>query len=108
MGGLGNQMFQYASGRCLSHLHKTELKLDLSYLNADPKNQYTKRDYKLDVLNISSSIASEEDIAPFLPMDKGKIKNTLMRKLPILFRKLIANESGTAFHKEFFSYPKQT
>jgi hypothetical protein len=29
-----------------------------------------------------------------------------MRKLPILYSRLIANESGHAFMKEFYSYPK--
>src|ERR1044071_4450747 len=106
MGGLGNQMFQYAAGRCLSHLHKTELKLDLSYLHADPQNKYTKRDYALDVFNIKASIATESDIMPFLPLERGKITRTLMRKLPILYFKVIANESGHAFHKEFYSFPK--
>ena len=106
MGGLGNQMFQYAAGRCQAHLHNTELKLDLSYLKADTNNKYTKRDYKLDVFNITSQIAVENDLKPFLPLERGKITRTLMRKLPILFSKLIANESGHAFMKEFYSYPK--
>jgi hypothetical protein len=106
MGGLGNQMFQYAAGRCLSHLHKAELKLDLSYLNKDPQNKYTKREYKLDVFTIKSDIATEQDLKSFLPLDKGKIINTLMRKLPILFSKVVANESGHKFMKEFYSFPK--
>lgn len=106
MGGLGNQMFQYSAGRCLSHLHKTELKLDLSYLNADPQNKYTKRDYKLDAFGINAEFANENDIKSFLPLDRGKITNTLMRKLPILFDKVVANESGHKFMKEFYSFPK--
>jgi hypothetical protein len=106
MGGLGNQMFQYAAGRCLAHLHKTELKLDLSYLNKDPQNKYTKREYKLDVFNLKAEFANENDIKPFLPLDRGKISNTLMRKLPILYSKVVANESGHKFMKEFYSFPK--
>ena len=106
MGGLGNQMFQYAAGRCLAHLHNTELKLDLTYLNADSLNKYTKREYKLDVFNISAQIAGENDLKKFQPLERGKITRTLMRKLPILFSKLIANESGHNFQKEFYSYPK--
>jgi len=105
MGGLGNQMFQYAAGRCLAHLHKTELKLDLSFLNKDPQNKYTKRDYKLDVFNCKTEFAGETDISSFLPLDKGKITNTLMRKLPILYSKIVANESGHKFFKEFYSFP---
>jgi hypothetical protein len=106
MGGLGNQMFQYAAGRCLSHLHKTELKLDLSYLNADPANKYTKRNYALDVFNINADVATEADLKRFHPLERGKITRTLMRKLPILYSKVIANESGHNFMKEFYSFPK--
>jgi hypothetical protein len=106
MGGLGNQMFQYAAGRCLAHLHRTELKLDLSYLNKDPQNKYTRRDYKLDVFHIKAESANENDIKPFLPLDRGKIFNTLMRKLPILYSRVVANESGHKFMKEFYSFPK--
>lgn len=106
MGGLGNQMFQYAAGRCLAHLHNTELKLDLSYLNKEPQNKYTKREYKLDVFNINAQAAGENDLKSFLPLERGKVTRTLMRKLPILYSKLIANESGDAFMKEFYSYPK--
>lgn len=106
MGGLGNQMFQYAAGRCLAHLHKTDLKLDLSFLNKDPQNKYTKREYKLDVFNVEAGFAIESDIKPFLPLDRGKVSNTLMRKLPILYSKVVANESGHKFIKEFYSFPK--
>jgi len=108
MGGLGNQMFQYAAGCCLAHLHKTELKLDLSYLEADPANKYTKRHYALDVFNIHASMATEKDIKPFLPLYRNKYHSTLQRKLPILFSKIVANESGHAFMKEFYSFPKNT
>jgi hypothetical protein len=106
MGGLGNQMFQYAAGRCLSHLHKTELKLDLAFLNADSKNKYTQRNYGLNVFNIDAGLANELDLKPFLPLEKGKITRALQRKLPILYFKVVANESGHSFHKEFYSYPK--
>ena len=32
MGGIGNQMFQYAAAKRLALYHNTELKLDVSYL----------------------------------------------------------------------------
>ncbi len=106
MGGLGNQMFQYAAGRCLSYLHKTDLKLDMGFLNADSQNKYTQRHYALDVFNINAGLANELDLKPFLPLEKNKITRALQRKLPILYFTIVANESGHAFHKEFYSYPK--
>ncbi len=51
MGGLGNQMFQYALGRHLAEINHTELVLDLSvYSNTPPGN--TTREYELGVFNI--------------------------------------------------------
>ena len=40
MGGLGNQMFQYAAGRRLAHFRETELKMDLSWFPTQDLRQY--------------------------------------------------------------------
>jgi hypothetical protein len=56
MGGLGNQMFQYAFGRMLSIRHQTELKTDLSFLlNRNKSFTHTLRNYDLHAFNIQSS-----------------------------------------------------
>jgi hypothetical protein len=60
MGGLGNQMFQYACGRRLAHARSTSLKLDVSELGAP-----NGRPYALCHLNISAEIAADEDIRRF-------------------------------------------
>ena len=54
IGGLGNQMFQYALGRSLAYRHNTELKLDIS----DYQERYKLHRYGLHHLNIHASIAS--------------------------------------------------
>lgn len=62
MGGLGNQMFQYAAGRRLAHQHNTQLKLDISFL----KNRYvgcTHRVYELKYFKIRNSIATNIEVA---------------------------------------------
>ena len=56
-GGLGNQMFQYAAGRCLACSLNTELKLDIS-----PFRQENVRGYDLSVFSIKEHIASGEDL----------------------------------------------
>ena len=54
MGGLGNQMFQYACGRRLSTIHNTKLLLDTWFLESRiPLENYTYRDYELDIFNIN-------------------------------------------------------
>lgn len=54
MGGMGNQMFQYAFGRALSLKYNIPLKLDLSFLkNRNMGSNFIYRDYDLDLYNIS-------------------------------------------------------
>lgn len=62
MGGLGNQMFQYAAARRLAYRHKTELKLDLSFLESS-QSGYVHRPYDLCHLNINAAIASHREVA---------------------------------------------
>ena len=62
IGGLGNQMFQYAAGKTLAHLNNTFLKLDVSAFD----------DYKLrnfDLLNFQTNIefATKQEIDSLLP-----------------------------------------
>jgi hypothetical protein len=48
MGGLGNQMFQYAAGRALAERHNTELMLDLTWYDLELGKDITPRKYELD------------------------------------------------------------
>lgn len=108
IGGLGNQMFQYAAGRYLAYLHQTELYVDISYLNKNPNGAYTKRDLELSVFNLDLKIATPEDIEKFNIESSNKYSRALQRHLPILFTNLYAAESGIQYQKEFLNYPKNT
>jgi hypothetical protein len=57
MGGLGNQLFQYAYGRALSIKNNCPLKLDISNYN-----NYSHRDYSLGTFSICENFASTQDI----------------------------------------------
>jgi hypothetical protein len=59
LGGLGNQMFQYAFGRCLSVYHNTDLFLDITDLKSKNVN-HTYRNFSLDKFHIKATIASDE------------------------------------------------
>src|SRR5665213_3637081 len=69
MGGLGNQMFQYAVGKNLALKNHTGLVLDLTFLNHRmSRANYVFRDYDLDIFsNINT-------------------KTTLLSKVPKPFR----------------------
>lgn len=60
LGGLGNQMFQYALGRHLALKNNTELVLDTTYFDQTPKNKkhFVKRNYDLDIFNIKARTLS--------------------------------------------------
>jgi hypothetical protein len=60
MGGMGNQMFQYALGRALSLKYKIPMCLDLSYLQRrDMPAGFVYRDYSLDVFNVDANVVTE-------------------------------------------------
>ncbi len=59
MGGLGNQMFQYAAGKALAERHGVPLVLDLSGFRAtNPRN--TPRPFLLDRLAVPEAVASAQ------------------------------------------------
>mgnify|MGYP001579144857 CR=1 FL=1 len=60
IGGLGNQMFQYATARAIAYRNKTSIKLDLSDFAT-----YEHHDYSLGHFNIIEDIAKPEELARF-------------------------------------------
>ncbi len=97
-GGLGNQMFQYAVGRHLAHLNKTELKLDLSFYDYTPQND-TPREYLLGNFNIIGKPLNQKETKKikinnfhnksFLARAIRKILKIIEEKKPIYKRKYI-------------------
>ena len=64
MGGLGNQMFQYAFGRNYAHKLGTELELDRSFFFDDKrkKKNHVSRKYDLDIFNVEPVFATEKEV----------------------------------------------
>lgn len=72
IGGLGNQMFQYAAGRSLAHRHNTELKLDITNF----KN-YPDRFYSLNCFNILEEFASPKEIFVFTGIPRNFLQKLI-------------------------------
>jgi glycosyl transferase family 11 len=94
-GGLGNQMFQYATGKRLALTNQVPLKLDLTYLLArNYEESRTNRDYALDIFNLQVNFASEEEISNFtVPRYQNKSYFWL--------KKLLTKERNVIREKQF-------
>ena len=71
VGGLGNQMFQYAAALALGKHWQCPVKVDIRFYD-----EYKKRDYLLDQYKSPPLIASANDVAPF-----ESTINSLQRRL---------------------------
>ncbi|MBL7921771.1 MAG: alpha-1,2-fucosyltransferase [Bacteroidia bacterium] len=107
IGGLGNQLFQYAAGSALANYHKTDLALDTSHLKLVSHGAYTQRKFELEPFNILASIANEETLKVF-NFNQGRVITRLKKMSPGLFNKMIFNEHHFNFHTEFLNLPKDT
>jgi hypothetical protein len=82
MGGLGNQMFQYAVGRNLALSNSTDLKLDISHYSQQPLGSHEAvRNFDLDVFNINGSVATNEEVMRLAGRSRFDLVNKVLRKV---------------------------
>lgn len=82
VGGLGNQMFQYALGRHLSISRNRELRLDISGYDgnvADPLKGV--RIFSMHPFNIQAKFAQASDLGPFVWVKKTNLPYKLLRRI---------------------------
>lgn len=82
IGGLGNQMFQYALGRKIAINNNIRLMLDISGLENHSGNG-TPRKYSLGVFNIEERFSDKKEVAKFKPENNSKITRTLAKKFAL-------------------------
>jgi hypothetical protein len=81
IGGLGNQMFQYAFGRSLSIKNKTELYLDLSFFHRQTDKRIDIRHFNLNNFNIKAQVASAEQVFALTRRTKIKSIDRILNKV---------------------------
>jgi len=99
IGGLGNQMFQYAIAKAMAKKNNDIFKFDITFY---PKQ--TLRKYELNFFNIEENIATEEEVIKFRGKEDFLFK--VKRKLGISFRRpkeYYKEKVITVFDKELWN-----
>jgi hypothetical protein len=97
IGGLGNQLFQYAAGKALALANSCQLKLDVSgYDNYDLHNGY-----ELDIFNIKAEIANPDEVSRLVG-SQVKVARLLRRKLNLI-KKTHFIERGSCYDPILFN-----
>lgn len=84
IGGLGNQLFQYAAARRLAHVHGVPLKLDITAFET-----YTLQAYSLQHFNLNATVAAPDDLKPYRRTLRGRTSRRLQRYLPVGWRRWV-------------------
>lgn len=105
MGGLGNQMFQYALGRRLASDRHVPLKLDLSWFSTQ-----NKRKFELCHLNTLINIASEAEVYQIRLFSKNrkvrKLFSFFQNQLPYYKRRSVNEQKIFYFDNQIMLVPK--
>ena len=100
-GGLGNQLFQYATGFCIARQSSRRLFLDLSLLEARNDPGITPRSFALDRFPISGEIVAPQDARRFRIPRPGWSTRLTRRGLPFPGRHYVFERSKICDTSQF-------
>lgn len=93
LGGLGNQLFQYAAARQLAELRGVELKVDVSGFE-----KYKLHKYSLHHFNISANSATKEEVEKFKSSEKFPKLSSILSKIGIY------KQFGHVYRERYFHF----
>ena len=105
LGGLGNQMFQYAFGYAVSKKIHQKFKLDIDGFDA-----YDLRNYELGLFNVNEDFSTKEEVDK-LRLKKSNIFIRVLYRLlkkPMPLSKQYYSENGFYFDKNVFKIKGDT
>jgi len=92
-GGLGNQMFQYATAKILSKKANTQLLIDRDFFKLSKLNKgFTPRKFELSIFPNEYNFATEEELLRFSPLS---LKNRVRKKLNMNYHKIYKEKKMT-------------
>jgi hypothetical protein len=100
MGGLGNQMFQYAAGWALARRLGSELFVDRTWLESEVQLFTTSRYYELDAFRLQARFASPELVSTLEQRSNNRL-NGLRRRLGFAASPVVLREAGHTFDARF-------
>lgn len=98
IGGLGNQMFQYAVGRRAACVNNTILKLDIT--GYEEQEEMTPREYQLNIFNIQENFASPEEITKL----KTSFKNINIKYFRKIYRYIFLRQRRSRVREKQFNF----
>jgi hypothetical protein len=96
MGGLGNQLFQYAAGRSLAQKRGTSVVFDTTFLNKQT-DAWTKRQFELAVFSFQPKFLPVAEVSGFQVMQDNALRRVADGYFPFLFSKHYFKEKKFAF-----------
>lgn len=110
MGGLGNQMFQYAAGLNLASARSTRLKLDHSFLeDRTPRVNFMPREYSLHLVGVTEPRATPSEVRRFRqhlePQPRNWVQKLRDRFQPVHFH---MEPAPPTWQQDFSSLPSHT
>ncbi len=103
IGGLGNQLFQYAAGKALAQHHNVDFCIDTT-----PFKSYSLHDCDLNFLKITAPEVSEQQMKEFCIKKYSTFKKTIYRNLNFLIspkRNTYYEETFPEYNNRFFDLP---